>query len=97
MADSVLTVFPSDETLRRLTAAAKRAGMSAEAYAAQILECALAADGVTEDAAVFQGAHDWTEADRRLAEYDRTGEHVTLEDWEADFRADVEARLSARP
>lgn len=97
MADSVLTVFPSDETLRRLTAAAEAAGLSVEVYAARILERALSADGVKGDAAVFQSAHDWTEADRRLAEYDRTGEYVTLEDWEADFRADVEARLSARP
>jgi plasmid stability protein len=97
MADSVLTVFPSDETLRRLTAAAEAAGVSVEAYAAQILDHALAADGVNEDAAVFQSAHDWTEAGRRLAEYDRTSEYITLKDWEADFRADVEARLSARP
>ena len=97
MADSVLTVFPNDETLRRLTAAAEAAGVSVEAYAAQILDRALAADGLKEDAAVFQSAHDWTEADRRLAEYDRTGKYITLDDWEADFRADVEARLSARP
>lgn len=96
MADTVLTVFPSDETLRRLTVGAEAAGLSVEAYAAQILEHALADNGVKEDAAVFQSAHDWTEANRRLAEYDRTGEYITLDDWAADFRADVEARLSTR-
>lgn len=70
--------------------------MSAEAYAAQILERALAADGVKEDAAVFQSAHDWTEADRRLAEYDRTGEYIDAAEFLDAFVADVEARIAAR-
>ena len=97
MADTVLTVIPSAETFRRLTDAAEAEGVTVEAYAALIIQRALEPDGVQEDAAVFQSAHDWTEADRRLVEYDRTGEYITLEDWESDFRADVQARLSTRP
>jgi hypothetical protein len=71
--------------------------VSVETFAAMTLEAALASDGVAEDAAAFQGAHDWTEADRRLAEYDRTGKSIAFEDWAADFRADVQARLAAKP
>lgn len=96
MADTVLTVFPSDETLRRLPVAAEAAGLSVEACAAQILERALADDGVKEDAAVFQSAHDWTEADRRLAEYDRTGEYVDADEALDAFVASVDARAARR-
>lgn len=31
-----------------------------------------------------------------LAEYDRTGESVSLEQWASEFRADVERRLATR-
>ncbi len=97
MTDRPVTITLSDDLLRRLTAAAKAAGLSVEAFAAEVLTAALAPDGMAEEAAAFQGAHDWTEADRRLAEYDRTGESVAFEDWATDFRADVKARLAAKP
>jgi hypothetical protein len=41
-------------------------------------------------------AYDWTEANARLAEYDRTGEYVTLEDALESFHDEVEAALAAR-
>ena len=47
-----------------------------------------------EGGATFESAHDWTEANRRLTEYDRTGEYITLDDWLAEFRADVKSRLA---
>ena len=31
-----------------------------------------------------------------LEEYDRTGEHIPFEEWAAEFRADVKARLAAK-
>jgi plasmid stability protein len=97
MSDRSLTITLSDDLLRRLTAAAEAAGLSVEGFAVEILTAALAQGGLAEDAAAFQGAHDWTEADRRLADYDRTGESVAFEDWAADFRADVQARIAAKP
>ena len=96
MADTVLTVIPSAETFRRLTDAAEAAGVTVEAYAALIIERALELDGVKEDAAVFQNAHDWTEADRRLAEYDRTGEYLDAGEALDAFVASVDARAAAR-
>ena len=96
MADSVLTVTPSPDTLRRLASAAEAAGVSIEIYAARILERALPPEGVAKDAAVFQSAHDWTEADRRLAEYDRTGEYLDAAEFFDAFLADVETRIAAR-
>ncbi len=97
MTDLTLTLALNDETLRRLTTAAEAAGMSVQTYAALLIEQALTGSGVREDPAVFRTTHDWTEADRRLAEYDRTGEYVAFEDWADDFRADVQARLSKQP
>ena len=92
-----LTVPLSEDLLRRLTVAAEAADLPVEAYTTMIIEAALAPGGMAEEAAAFQGAHDWTEADRRLADYDRTGEFVAFEDWAADFRTDVQARLAAKP
>lgn len=94
MADPSLTLQFDDRTFARLKAAAASAGMPVEAYVRDILEAALSRPGVQEGAATFEGAHDWTEANRRLAEYDRTGEHITLVDWLAEFRADVKSRLA---
>lgn len=86
MADGAfLTLALDDATAERLADAARLAGMTPEAYALERLSADLA---VTR--------HDWTEADRRLAEYDSTGEFITLEDWATEFRADVEARLADR-
>jgi hypothetical protein len=86
MADGgALTLILDDATADRLADAARQAGMTPEAYALERLSADLS-----------QPVHNWTEADRRLAEYDRTGDFITLEGWAADFRADVEARLAAR-
>lgn len=40
--------------------------------------------------------YDTTEAKRRLAEYDRTGNFIEFEDWAADFEAEIEAMLKAK-
>ena len=93
MSTPPLTVPLDGQTRLRLEAAAAAAGLSVEAYARDILHSALS-PGVHDGAAIFEGAHDWTEADQRLADYDRTGEHITLDDWVAEFKADVKARLT---
>lgn len=86
MADGALTLTLDDATVARLAEAAALVGQTPEAYAADRLAETLSPTL----------AHDWTEANARLAEYDRTGEYVTLEEWSAAFKADVEARLARR-
>ena len=86
MADGALTLTLDDATVARLAEAAALAGQTPEAYAADRLAETLSPPL----------AYDWTEANARLAEYDRTGAYVTLEEWSAAFRADVEARLASR-
>jgi hypothetical protein len=81
-----LTLTLDTATAERLADAARQAGMTPEAYALERLSADLA-----------EGRHDWAEANRRLAEFDRTGEFISLEEWAADFRADVEARLADQP
>lgn len=88
MVESSLKLQLDTETFARLEAAAAAAGRSVEAYVRNVLEAALSVPGFREGAATFEGAHDWTEANRRPAEYDRTGEYITLDDWLAEFRAD---------
>jgi hypothetical protein len=61
-----------------------------------IVEAAFAPDGLAEEAAAFQGAHDWTEANRRLAEYDRTGEFVDAETALDAFVAAVDSDAARR-
>lgn len=96
MADPTLTVEFDAPTLARLQAVAAEAGLSVEAYVVQTVTAALSASGVAEAVAAFDSPHDWTEANRRLAEYDRTGVLIPLEDFLRDFRADLEARLAAK-
>ena len=86
MADGALTLILDDATAARLAEAAALAGQTPEAYAADRLAETLSPPL----------AHDWTEANERLAEYDRTGEYVTLEDALASFHDEVEAALAAR-
>lgn len=75
MADDL--VIPLTEQLaRRLKAAAEAAGVYPEAYARQLLDVAV------ED--------DFAEDDRRWAEYQRTGETVSVEEAFAAFDAAVE-------
>jgi hypothetical protein len=101
-----------DALLARVRAAAAEAGMSPEAWAAGVIADALARQGVSEDAAPFEAAGEGpvmldtrtpetvafqhAAALAAIEEYDRTGEHITFEEWAADFRADVKARLAAR-
>ena len=85
MADGALTLTLDDATVKRLEDAAREAGVTPEALAAAHLSMAL-------DTTSLDGG--WTEARRRLAEYDRTGAFVTLDDWVADFKADVRSRLA---
>lgn len=82
MADGELTLTLDDETARRLRAAAEAAGVAVEAYAAELIT-----GGLEED---------WAEDLRRLEEYDRTGEYVSLEEASAFFRDALEERLAGR-
>jgi hypothetical protein len=104
-----LVLHLSDRTLAALKAAAGAAGVSVEQFAADQLAAQLSGPGVREDAAPFDDARDLLDrqtpearafqhaaALKALAEYDRTGEFITLEDFLAEFRADLEARLAAR-
>lgn len=105
-----LTLTLDDDLLARVEAAAALAGLSPEAWAALRVSDALEAHGLREDAAVFDAeapADGWVD-DRTpearafqhaaslaaLEEYDRTGISFPFEDWAAEFRADVEARLA---
>ncbi len=90
MADGALTLPLDDDMARRLSEAAQRAGMTPEAYALDRLSKAL------DSATAHQSDLDWTEADRRLADYDRTGIAYPLDDVLIEVRADLESRLAAR-
>ena len=91
-----VTVTLNDDLLRRLTVAAEAAGLSVEAYVAMVIETALSPGGMAEEAAAFRSAHDWTEADRRLADYDRTGKSVDAEAALDAFVAAVDADAAGR-
>ena len=82
MADGELTLRLDDETARRLQAAAEAAGRSVDDYASGLI-----AAGLEEG---------WAEDLRRLEEYDRTGEYISLEEGLTFFRNAVEERLAAR-
>ena len=44
------------------------------------------------DQALNDTAFDTGEAERRLADYDKTGRHVGFEEWASDFRMDASSR-----
>lgn len=92
MADHALKLDLDAETHARLSALAAREGLSLEAWARRRLESAAPAPGVREDGSTFEPLHDWSEAERRLAEYDRTGESVDAETWLKGLEAEVRAR-----
>jgi|FLYM01.1.fsa_nt_gi hypothetical protein len=94
MADHALKLDLDAETHARLSALAAREGLSLEAWARRRLESADSTPGVREDGSTFEPSHDWFEADRRLAEYDRTGESVDAETWLTELEAEVRARRS---
>ena len=95
MAERPLTLSLDPATLARAMAAAADAGLSVEAWAAEVLSAALTSS-VRESTASFEGPHDWTEANRRLAEYDRTGEFIPLEEALQSFDQALEAALARK-
>lgn len=84
MADGALTLMLSEDMAARLKAAARAAGITPEALAIRHL-----------DQALIEAAFDISEAEHRLARYDRTGQHIGFEDWSADFRASIPRRGGA--
>jgi hypothetical protein len=100
-----LTLPLDDATLARVEAAAAAEGLSVEVWMARRIAEALPPPGVAEDAAPFDLADPRTGAAKlyqreqariALAEYDRTGVSIPLEDVLRDFRADLEARLASK-
>ncbi|MGH6956752.1 MAG: hypothetical protein ACREEW_08835 [Caulobacteraceae bacterium] len=82
MADGGFTVELEAERGERLKAAASVAGLSADAYAADLIARAL--------------DEGWDEAVARLAEYQRTGAFLDAEAEMARFRRVLAERLKAR-
>jgi predicted transcriptional regulator len=80
MADGELTLKLDDETARRLQAAADAAGRPVADYAAGLI-----ANGLEDR---------WAESLRRLAEYDRTGESISVEEALAHFDDEVRAQVA---
>lgn len=100
-----LTVHLDAAILARAEAAAAAAGLSLEAWVAGIIADTVSPTGVAEDASPFEAADPRTGTARRyqreqariaLAEYDRTGVSIPLEDVLRDVRADLEARLASK-
>jgi len=83
MADGELILKLDDETARRLRDAADAAGRPVSDYAASLI-----ADQLLE--------HGWAEALDRLAEYDRTGESISVEEALQHFDATLRDRQPAR-
>ncbi len=92
MADRVLALEFDEETYARLAALAGREGVAVEVWARRQLESAAGKLGFREDGAAFGTSQEWAEADRRLAEYDRTGEAVDAETWLTELEAEARAR-----
>ena len=83
MADGELTLKLTDDTARRLRAAADEAGLSVESYAAGLIVHGLAL------------GDDWIEDVARIEEAERTGEWLSVEEAMAHFDAALQARLEA--
>ena len=82
MADGGLTIELEEALSHRLIAAATDAGRPAAEYAAELIGHAL------DD--------EWSEAERRLADYEKTGEAYLLEGVMAELRSNLKSR-SAQP
>ncbi len=98
--------------MARVHSAAAEVGLSPEAWVADRVVEMLKPTGMREDAGTFEAerrgdsllaqqtpearAFQHAAARAALEEYDRTGECISLDDWAAEFRKDVEARLTAR-
>ena len=70
------------EMAERLKAAAQAAGVEPATYALEVLGSALDSD--------------WTESLKRLEEYDRTGESISLEEALKEFHGAVEDELRSK-
>ncbi|WP_340644041.1 hypothetical protein [Phenylobacterium sp.] len=80
MADGELTLKLDDDTVRRLKAAADAAGRAVEDYAQTLI-----ADGLDDR---------WSESLRRLEEYDRTGESLSVQEALEHFDNRLRDRLA---
>ena len=83
MADGELTLRLDDETRRRLAILAHEAGVSVETYVLEIIADDLEHDGLAVSRL-------------RLAEYDRTGQSISVEEAMAHFDRQLEIRLAER-
>ncbi len=81
MADGGMTLELNENLTDRLIVAAEKAGQPADEYATQIIGEAL------DD--------EWSEAERRWADYERTGESVSLAGAMAELRAGLKAHFDA--
>jgi hypothetical protein len=100
-----LTLQLDTATLARVEAAAAAEGLSIEVWTARCIIDALPPTGVAEDAAPFDLADPRTEAAKlyqreqaliALAEYDRTGVSIPLEDALRTFDDALEAALARK-
>lgn len=82
MADGDLTLKLDDETVERLRAAADAVGRTVQDYAAGLISEGLEVD--------------WAEDLARIAEYDRTGESISVEEALDHFDRELEKRLAER-
>ncbi len=83
MADGELTLRLDDETIRRLKVAAEAVGRPMGEYAAALITERVKGDG-------------WTESLRRLEEFDRTGESLSVQEAMEHFDKALDARLPDR-
>ncbi len=82
MADGGMTLELTETLTDRLIAAAEKAGRAPADYAAEII------GGALDD--------DWSEAERRWADYERTGKSVSLKDAMAELRDGLKAHFDAK-
>lgn len=80
MADG-FDIHLNEDQARRLKAAAEASGVDPETYFMQALERAM--------------QDDWAEDERRFAEYERTGESISVEEFMGGLREAVRARFKA--
>ena len=105
MVERPLKIELDELTAARLETAAAAASLSVEAYVMEVIKAALSSPGFAEDAGVFDGPDDRTDAAKRyqreqaeiaLAEYDRTGVSFPLEDVLKTFDDALEAALARK-
>lgn len=92
MADGALTIILDDETLERLRREARDAGVPVENWVADWLRAPAMPAPPDSDVARWR----IEESLKALAEYDRTGESVGLDEALAEFHQRIETRLAKR-